>query len=353
MSATGGNPITDTLGLTVPPGTPTGNQPTSWLDDLGRFAAATSAGRAAGRTTQADFNLNSTQAQQGADVGTSDANLRRRSAAMADALRGRMLQGTSDASITGLPYGVNKPTITGGERPSNIVGAADLGKSVAAQGDAGLSAPALTPENFSDLAPAPNEYDSALNVLGSAAPILGILGKVGALGKGAQGALGGGTGAAGAAGSAANATLMKTLGAVGGGISAAEGIANGNVGGGALGGATAGMSIGGPWGAAIGAGVGAIGALARKLGGNETNRQREAFAKGIIGTDDTNAFDDYLRQHLDPAKAQQLIYTAHRVIGKNDTAGNAKWMQDVVNALHQGKGVNAATNFDPLTGQVR
>lgn len=312
MSATGGNSILDTIGKIGGNSGGENGQQDWWkiLGDIGGYAANTSAGRAEGRQAQANFNLQSNQAQQGANVQTADANLRQRSAAMAEALRGRMLQGTTDATITGTPYGVKPPNVTGGLRPSNIVGAADLGKSLAAHGDANLASSGMKPVNFDNLAPKPNGYDSVLNALGATGGILGTVGQVA-----------GGVAGAGAAGGAAA------------GLSAAAG-------------PLAAIPLG------IMAGK-AVVSLARRLGGNDTNRQREEFAKQLIGTNDTNAFDAYLRTNLDPATAQELIYRAHRVIGRNDSNANEQWMSDVSAALQRGKGANTSTNFDPLTGQVR
>lgn len=107
-------------------------------------------------------------------------------------------------------------------------------------------------------------------------------------------------------------------------------------------------------GTAVGAGVGALIGLAVRVGGNNTNRQRQAFAKSIIGTEDTNAFDDYLRKNLDPTVAEGLINTAHRVIGKNDTTANTAWMQSVQQALqHDGSSVAPWTLQHPQSGATK
>lgn len=156
-------------------------------------------------------------------------------------------------------------------------------------------------------------------------PNTGSSGGIGSVGAGAA-----------LAGLLKGGTFGNLLGAAGGGLTAAQGIGQGSVSKGAIGGGETGFALGGPIGGAIGAGIGALTSAAVRIGGNNTNRQREAFAKSIIGTTDTNAFDAYLRQHLDPTTAEGLINTAHRVIGKNDTTANQAWMSQVEAALRAG-----------------
>lgn len=88
--------------------------------------------------------------------------------------------------------------------------------------------------------------------------------------------------------------------------------------------ASAGMMFG-PWGAAIGAGIGAI-VGAFKKGANNTKKAREEFAKSL-GLGSTDDLFKQLQQF--GAAGQSLINTGRNVIGKNDTAANDKWMQDV------------------------
>lgn len=149
------------------------------IGDAGKVASGTAAGRAAGRTTQADFNLRAGQAQQGANTQTADTNLLMRKQAIADALRGQMLQGVKDSSVSGLPYGVTMPTLSGGLRPSALGDAASLGKTLQTQGTSALNKSSLptdmSPVNFSSLAPAPNGYDTGLNVLGTIGNFAGAL----------------------------------------------------------------------------------------------------------------------------------------------------------------------------------
>lgn len=148
---------------------------------------------------------------------------------------------------------------------------------------------------------------------------------------------GGGLGGAlGTVGSLAGSLLGKGGGAIGGGLGLVQAGMNGSPLGGALSGAQAGMAFG-PVGGAIGAGVGALIGSIEHIAGNQTNKQRQAFGKSLIGTDDTAAFDAYLRQQLPHDQAEQLIYTAHRVIGKNDTKANQAWMSSVLSALNAAK----------------
>ena len=102
------------------------------------------------------------------------------------------------------------------------------------------------------------------------------------------------------------------------------------VAGGIAGGAGTGFAFGGPVGAGIGAFAGLVGGL---IGGakNNTKDARAQFAQqmGFGSIDDLFA----ALQQKAPDQAGELRNRALNVIGKKDTAGNQKWMDDVVKAL--------------------
>jgi hypothetical protein len=232
-----------------------------------------------------------------------DANARRRASALSDALRGRMLQGTQDATVSNLPYGVNVPTVTGGQRPSNITGAADFGKTLAAHGDAALAAPDLKPQNFDNLAPGPNLIDRLTSGAGQVSSILGTLGKLSGLVKGAAPA-------------AATSLIPAAEGGVttaagGGGVAGAGGL-------GLLGGAT------------LGAGAALAIGLAIKHHQNATKGDRNNFARDA-GFKDIADFNNYLST-LGPAGQEARNY-GENVVGKHNKQHEAQWMQMVQAAV--------------------
>jgi len=102
------------------------------------------------------------------------------------------------------------------------------------------------------------------------------------------------------------------------------------VAGGMLGGAGTGFAFGGPVGAGIGAFAGLVGGL---IGGakNNTKDARAQFAQQMGYGSIDELFADL--QQKAPDQAGSLKNRALNVIGKKDTAGNQKWMDDVVKAL--------------------
>lgn len=152
------------------------------LGAAGDIAGGMAGGRAKGRADQADFNLRSGQAQQAANVGTADVNARAHAKALSDALHGTLLQHATDASVSGLPYGVNKPTITGGLRPSALGGADERYELGRMQRDPAVTllrntpqATPMNPVNFNNLAPKPSGLDKFLNILGTSGAFAGAL----------------------------------------------------------------------------------------------------------------------------------------------------------------------------------
>lgn len=85
-------------------------------------------------------------------------------------------------------------------------------------------------------------------------------------------------------------------------------------------------------------GADAVVNLARRLGGNQTNRAREQFAAQFTGSKELNDFWPWLQQHVDPNAYAQLYDTAAHQIGRNDTTANEAWMRAVINALGGGRG---------------
>lgn len=127
-------------------------------------------------------------------------------------------------------------------------------------------------------------------------------------------------------GSALGAAAGFGLGfGVGGKYGTGKGVATG-----ILGGAGTGFAFGGP----IGAGIGAVGGLIGGLIGgakNNTKDQRAAFAQelGYRSVDELFA----ALQEKAPDQAGELRNRALNQIGKKDTGGNQKWMDDVLKAL--------------------
>lgn len=131
--------------------------------------ASMEAGRAAGRTAEDAANQTYDRNNINRSIAADD-NYQRN---VGNALRGGLLQGTQDSTITA-PAGIRMGTVTGGLRPSAILGKEDIGKQLQTQATKNLLAsdqsgdtttPALTPR------PSSNGFDTALNV---AAPILSL-----------------------------------------------------------------------------------------------------------------------------------------------------------------------------------
>jgi hypothetical protein len=153
---------------------------------------------------------------------------------------------------------------------------------------------------------------------------------------GLKGAITGGTGSMyGAASKGLGASLKAGgIGGILGGFDTAMAIKNGQKTRATISGAMTGLKYGGPIGAGIGAGVGLVGAA---IAGhqNATKGDREKFAKQM-GYNDLASFNNYLST-LGP-QGQALRSYGEGVVGKHDSAGNAKWLaqaQQLMNSARQ------------------
>ncbi len=100
------------------------------------------------------------------------------------ALGGGLLQGLQDVSFDGLPAGVSVPHISGGLRPSSILGATGIGKSMQERGLSAMSNPALSSMRMYQDTAMPDL--TSLPKQGAMSKILGAIGTFGSLAGGAM-----------------------------------------------------------------------------------------------------------------------------------------------------------------------
>ena len=126
------------------------------LFDLGQGLSGMLAGRAAGRTGEANYLLDRNVLEQAGQRSQQDAllqailaDLQQRQFAgqdyqrnVSNALQGGLLQGTQDADISGLPEGVQMGQVSGGLRPSALAGRENLGRLMRANAMESLMNPA-------------------------------------------------------------------------------------------------------------------------------------------------------------------------------------------------------------------
>lgn len=138
-------------------------------ESIGPALGKMEANRAAGRTAEDTANLNYDQNNIARSIAAGNDYQRN----TWNALRGGLLQGAQDSTITA-PPGIRMGTITGGLRPSAILGKEDLGKQLQVQAMKNLLAsdqsgatttPAMTAR------PNANGFDTGLNI---AAPLLSL-----------------------------------------------------------------------------------------------------------------------------------------------------------------------------------
>ena len=161
------------------------------LSDVGKVVGGATSGAAAGRATDAELQLKNQQlAQSGAGMQMQQAEALQKSKqeALANLIRGGLLSGMTDPTMSGIPASVaaKTPTLSGGMRPSAIAGAAGIGGQYSDAGRSALMSLLGAKDPTSMLAginipgAATLPQPSTLSKIGSwVSPIASILGLVG------------------------------------------------------------------------------------------------------------------------------------------------------------------------------
>lgn len=151
------------------------------IGNFGNIAGNIAGGQAAGRKDQGDFNLRAATAGTAAEQSQKALSSRLFSDALHRAILGGALQGTKDAKITGAPVAV--PHVSGGLRPSGIVGSAPgttpqaIGKLAQERGLADMMSNGQysMPFDFHHLAPPASGGSKAMSILGTIGSFLPFL----------------------------------------------------------------------------------------------------------------------------------------------------------------------------------